>query len=436
MNPTGIVVTVLLCAAPVVAQFGVRIVRVPDQVVLPAPPGANLLLEVEIEGIFRGRQFPVWIATDAISVDRVPLEQTGTAMRFQLNLADARVQALLPAARDQGELIVLATCDSFITHSIPIRWARTAANAPPVYGILRKKDGSTRTTEVSTRAWLDPRTFASFEVQGAGERQSAAVARIGELEVPLVRRAEQGLWVLENTALLQEQADRGHSLEVEVKRGTASSVFRFDLAPSRLALPDGPVTFTLAQRKRALVPGSHDWLTVAIDDITMGQVLLEVTDADGHVVVPQRSVIERDAVELPLAGEHAVLTVDRLVNLLIGDDFAELTVRPASGFVPDRIAQLIHAVAASKDTFVREGEDYPGPMAAQFLVARLGPKQRGITVDAFVDDVASKSLKTGAPYHVRRPDGTTVTMQEWLRAELQRLEASEKNETKAPPAIK
>src|SRR6185295_675466 len=122
MNPTGIVVTVLLCAAPVVAQFGVRIVRVPDQVVLPAPPGANLLLEVEIEGIFRGRQFPVWIATDAISVDRVPLEQTGTAMRFQLNLADARVQALLPAARDQGELIVLATCDSFITHSIPIRW--------------------------------------------------------------------------------------------------------------------------------------------------------------------------------------------------------------------------------------------------------------------------------------------------------------------------
>src|SRR5262249_26358937 len=157
-------------------------------------------------------------------------------------------------------------------------------------------------------------------------------------------------------------------------------VFRLDLVPGKL---DGRWSFRVNQRKYAPVPGSFDWLTPAIDDIARNQMLLEVTAADGTVVVPQRSVIERDAIELPLAGERAVLTIARL-NFLIGEPAAELTVQPAAGFVPDRIAQLIHAVAASKDTFVWGVDDYPGTKAAQRLIARVGAQQRDLGVDAFI----------------------------------------------------
>jgi hypothetical protein len=140
------------------------------------------------------------------------------------------------------------------------------------------------------------------------------------------------------------------------------------------------------------------------------------------VIAPQQ-LYERDFVELTLADGRYVLVVDKLVNLLVGDDRAELRIRPQQGFVPDRIGQLIRATGNSEDTFVREGKDYTGAEAMQLLVAKLH-SHRGpaVTLDEFVDQLASRSSKTGQQYEVRRRDGGTVTMQQWLRAKLREIE--------------
>jgi len=422
MNSTALAVPLswlLLAQAP--AQDGLRIVKVPDAVRLPAAAGSNLLLEVEV----KGTATEIWIATDAQSRDRVALNPAGEG-RWQLNLAEPQIAAMLPAGRDGGELTVFAKVGTTTVRSAAIGWSRAAAADTKVRCLVRSRNGTTAFVDPDTSAWLDPATVERIELQGAGQRQSAAVARIGEVEQPLTRRAEQGLWVLEGGATLRERVQDAEAVEIEAKLGGSSFVFPFAVVPGKLPLRDGRAQFVVQQRRSAQVPGSNGWLVVCIDDITMGGVLLGIETATGTVVVPAQVVHERDAVEFALADERYVLVIEELRNLLIGEDHAELRVERAAGFQPDRIGQLVRAVGASEDTFVREGKDWTGALAMQFLVARLGSiKGPGPTVDEFVDTIASKSSKTGEPYHVRRKDGTTVTMQEWLQAARKELEAKD-----------
>lgn len=407
----------LFPAADLAAQDGVRIVQVPAQVQLPAP-GSNLLLEVETATA----PAAIWLATDSAAQDRVPLVAVGNG-RYQVNLGAPAVADLLPSGRDHGDLFVFARLDSGQVRSAAIAWSRAApASAARLRCLVRTQGGVTRRTAPDTTTWIDPAQLERLEVEGAGARQTTAVARLAELDLPLVRQAATGTWVLEPTASLRERLADSADFEIEVRVGTTTESFRFRCVPTQLDLPAGKEPFVVPQRKRAPVPGSRGWLEVRIDDITMGRVMFELVTAEGTVVVPAQLVHDRDHVAFSLGDVSYVIVVQRLVNILIGEDHAEFVVRPAAGFEPDRIGLLIRAVERSPDTFLREGEEYPGPAAAQFLIARLG-SHRGPapTVDDFCDRLASQSSRSGAPYHVRRVDGTTVPMREWLRAELQRL---------------
>lgn len=407
-------------------QAGVRLARVPELVRLPATAGSNLLLEVEADG----GATDVWLGTDLASRDRVVLTAAGER-RWQLNLADPRVAAMLPAGRDGGELFVFATIGGATKQSAAIVWSRATNQDGKVRCLVRPTAGPTTTVENGNFAWLDAAKLDRIELQGAAGRQSAAVARIDGLELPLQRRSEGDLWVLDGNAALRERLRDATTLEIEARLGAVSAVFHFAVVPQKLELGTGDAKVVVPQRRRAAVPGSNGWLVVHVGDITMGGTLLHVTTADGQSVVAEQWLHERDFVELPLAGERYVLVVDDLVNLLVGDDRAELHVQPAAGFVPDRIGQLVRAVGASEDTFLREGKEYTGAMAQQFLVARLG-SHRGapVTLEEFVHTLASTSSRTGEPYQVRTKDGATVTMEEWLRSALAALLAKERADRK------
>ncbi|HEX6810860.1 MAG TPA: DUF5329 family protein [Planctomycetota bacterium] len=403
------------------AQDNVRIVKVPDSLRLPAATGANLLVEVEVSSA----PDACWLATDAAAQDRLPLQDVGQR-RFQANLADPRLFDLLPAGRDQGSLFVFARFGARTVQSPAIAWARNTRDDGKVRCIVRSRGKPARTALPDERLWLDASTLERLELQGAGARQSAAVLRLADVELPLVRRAEEQLWVLDVDARMRERLVAADVLELELRLGPTSTLFEFQCVPPRLDLQDPVTTFVVPQRKRKFLPGSRDWLQVRIDDITMGHVLMEIVAADGSVVVPEKLVQERDWFELELAGARYVLSLKKLENLLIGDDHAEFQLQDASTFRPDRIGQLLRAIEASTDTFVREGKDYPGPAAAQFLIAKLG-SHRGkvIDVDEFVERFASQSSRTGEPYHVRNKDGAVVTMREWLIAARQRIEAAD-----------
>jgi hypothetical protein len=397
---------------------GVHLVTVPERLRLPAEPGGNLLLQAEVASADA-----VWLAAAATAADTVPLVATGDG-RHQTNLADPRIAVLLPAGVDSGELFVFARARGAVVRSAGIGWSRAPSPAGAVRCFLRSPQG-TRIVEREQRAWLDLGRTTTLEVHGAGARQGAARARWSEIEQPLRRRADHALWQLDVDDALRERCMREPVLELELQLGSEVVLFAFDLVPPTLDVPPDGTPFTVAQRRRGHVPGSRDWLGVRLGDLTMGKVRLELTTAEGTELAPAREVHERDHVEFALGATQYVLVVDRLVNHLLGDDHGEFTVRPAAGFRADRIGLLLRAVAASGDTFVREGKEYDGPMAAQFLLARLG-SHRGTppTVDEFVATFASQSSRTGVAYQVRTAGGATITMREWLQQQLDRIEAA------------
>lgn len=432
MNACAAVLLLLGGAVPALAQSGVRLTRVPERVVLPAAAGENLVLEVEAPAAAE-----VWLARAADAADRVPLVATG-GPTWQLNLADVRVLRLLAAGQDHGELFAFARCDGRTVASPAIGWARAAVTTK-LGCLLVFTDGSRRQLAAEGEPWLDPAALERIEVRGAGAPQARVIAHAEHVVLPLVRMDDT--FVLAMNDALRRDLARAGELGLEVQLGAAAQWLPFRIVPDRLA-PEQP-EFVVQQRHDAVIPGSRGWLEVRLDDITMGQVLLSVVDATGHTVVGPRSVHERDHVVLPFAGGDSVLVIDRLVNLLIGDDYAQLRVVEAAKFRPDPFAIFLQRIGAAEGVrFVREGVEWDSHSAEQFLRARLAAQRDPqLTLAGFVE-LAGRSSRTGEPYHVKRPDGEVVEAAVWFREVAAAVErdaaaaAKGAQGTGAPPAAR
>jgi len=95
---------------------------------------------------------------------------------------------------------------------------------------------------------------------------------------------------------------------------------------SAIVLDDKGTTLTIKQRQNAWLPGGSHKLH--LDDISGGQVLVSVTDSSGNVFIGPTSLREGD--RLKVTGSRSTLEIEltTLRNLLVGDDFAEIHVRP------------------------------------------------------------------------------------------------------------
>lgn len=403
------------------AQTAVRIVAVPERILLPAAEGTNLLLEVECTT----PPDSIWLASEELARDSVPLQASGNG-RYQLNLADARVASLVPSSQKHGELFVFAKAGGQVAKSAAVAWSRRLT-APGLRCQLRKKDGVATAAGYRRPAWIDTQRDERIEIVGDPARDGTMVLCAGSLQAELEPATDLAGWQLPIAKLPPEALEAGaFAIEVRGQGAGREGPFHFRLVPRRLDLPGEGAELRVQQRTSVDVPGARQWLQVRIGDVTGGRVETFLESADDRTVVPRRRMFERDSVEFALADGRYVLTLDRLVNQLIGDDHAEFTVRSAEAFVPDRIGQLLHAVEASRDTFLRDEEEVDGDTTMQVLLAKVsGQSGRKVTVDRFVDELASKSSKTGEPHRVKRVDGTVVTMQQWLRDELRRLEAAE-----------
>jgi hypothetical protein len=426
----NLILRVALLLPSLLAAQAVRIVQVPERLILPAAAGSNLLLEVEVDGAASA----VWLALDAAARERVALTAAG-AQRWQLNLADAKVTALLPR-QHAGAFQVHAAFGERTVSSTTIAWKKQPL-VPAVARLrLHLRDGTTleHALQIPLRYWVfghDGRPWFDFaaatriEVDGLGDHASVNVGVRGPgIDLPLTRAADGEVWTLTMNEREREHFAAAAEIAIVVTRDQATTTFTLRSIPGRLVGAGEPCGFVVPQRRRAELPGSRGWLNVSIDDITLGTTRLRIDDAEARAIVPTTRVFEREFVAFQHAGEDYVLTIDKLVNRLVGEDHAELSLRRAAGFVPDRIGQLVRAVGATADVFVRDGVDEPGPVTQQFLLAKLG-SHRGppLTVDQFVDDFAGVAKRSGPPITVRRDNGTTATMQEWLRAELARLAA-------------
>jgi hypothetical protein len=217
--------------------------------------------------------------------------------------------------------------------------------------------------------------------------------------------------------------------------------------PTGPRLTDLPIEVTVKQRTTTAVPGSDEALSVTIDDITRGQVIVSLAEKDGNVVLAPKSLAERASATFKLGGKAYSMTLSELDNELVGEDSARLvfsdtlpaeessTSDPANqtasadGAVSehDKIDQLIdHIGALQHATFIRNGEEHTPAEAAEHLRRKWKAAGDEITtVDEFIDKIASKSSTTGEPYRIRFDRGESDAS-EWLRVRVSMMEHDEK----------
>lgn len=196
-----------------------------------------------------------------------------------------------------------------------------------------------------------------------------------------------------------------------------------------LDLPAEGATIRVGQRNDAAVPGSAEALRIALGDISGGKVQMTVARRDGSGVLVSRSVGQGDVVPLLVEGHAYTIAVETLANLLVGDDYAELRIRPESppaGAAPSpvvderaRIEGLLATIASSGIVFIRNGSDHSAAEAADHLRSKWSRAgDRIATAEDFIEQLASRSSQSGEAYRVRLPDGTVHDAGPWLREQL------------------
>ncbi|MEM9701972.1 MAG: hypothetical protein AAF907_05970, partial [Planctomycetota bacterium] len=108
-------------------------------------------------------------------------------------------------------------------------------------------------------------------------------------------------------------------------------------------------TFVLAQRARRALPNTNERLFLRIGDVTGGQVRVMLEDIDGAILWPPRSVRSGDSLPVVLGWEVFDLSLVRLNNNLIGQDFASFTLRPRT------VSDQENATATTADAAGRHG---------------------------------------------------------------------------------
>jgi hypothetical protein len=207
-----------------------------------------------------------------------------------------------------------------------------------------------------------------------------------------------------------------------------------------LELPAAGASVQLVQRTSAELPGSNGVYTIAIDDITAGQVGLTIARKDGGAVLVTKSVRPADKVPFTIDAHRYEVVVDAIDNDLVGDDRARFTVRastqadakgdtpqPAAARTePERIEALIAAIAASGIVFIRNGTEHSASEAADHLRTKWSRAGNRIaTAESFIDNLGSTSSQSGDPYRVRLPDGTERDAGPWLHEQLKAIDAKQ-----------
>lgn len=161
-------------------------------------------------------------------------------------------------------------------------------------------------------------------------------------------------------------------------------------------------------------------LSLDLSDITAGQVVVTMRERTGRVVVGPQSMREGDVVAFQHVGGTYRLALNRLVNLLVGDDYAVFRVTPDSRAPVDeraRIERLLQALEKSGARFVRNGKVATAAEAAAHLRQKLAavPSNSVASVEQFIERLATRSSTSGTPYRVLTPDGRDVPAADWLR---------------------
>lgn len=203
---------------------------------------------------------------------------------------------------------------------------------------------------------------------------------------------------------------------------------------SQPAISGLPISLPLKQRSTVEVPGTDGELSLTIDDITHGQVMVTLVRRKEANVLGPISLKLGESAPFRFENSDYSIKVAQLDNQLIGDDEATFSITDATSHTiseDEKIQQLISKVESlTGAVFIRNGSEHTPREAADHLRRKLDSSNGRIrTAEDFIQQIATGSSISGEEYQIRFTDGRSVPSHEYLRDELQRL-----NQPPASPA--
>ncbi|MHC4591063.1 MAG: hypothetical protein ACYS8L_00015 [Planctomycetota bacterium] len=350
-------------------EVSVRLTDAPRQIGLPLAEGDNVILTARVDGDVRS----LWLARSRDARARYLLDCVGEGI-YQVNLADPVLSAMLEAA-GPGQMRVFAESpDGIVAESVPVHYTvrRTAWKwHPPPRVFVHTKQATTEVTESlqtlgpedvallaelrgqgvavmlpswsglslgagdkDVTAWFEPSAVELIEVRfDADAGGTSSRARAGEHEWELAAtESRPATHELAVTTAVRDAWEHAGELTITCSQDDMDDLrVVLRMPPGELDLPEGEARFTINQRRRELLPGSDGYVQVHIGDITAGQTMLTLKTADGRELIKRRSVRQGTSVQFRLGENEYELSLRKLINLLVGDDYAEFVVAPHAG---------------------------------------------------------------------------------------------------------
>lgn len=260
--------------------------------------------------------------------------------------------------------------------------------------------------------WLAPRETS---------QERALLTKVGEGEYQInlyggdVYEVLKGQNAKDCFRVLAEMANGSLAMSISVRYAMQTAAQELD---SSWDFPWDKATTTIYQRTSKKIPGSRGQLRLRLDDITAGQVLVTVCGPGRTRTIDTTSMRPGAAAPLILGGREYVLVLDELFNLLVGRDFAVFSLVSRDVWEKEKISRLLKVIEASDATFIRDGQEMTGTIFAAHLREKLEFKRfkpDDLSIDLFIDEVASRSGTSGNPYQVRQPDGQIIDASTWMR---------------------
>ena len=412
-----------------------KVEGIPERLFLPLEAGENRLLTATVSG---GRIQQAWLAATRDSKLRVLMTRTGE-QAFQINLADPNVAVLAAASSDRRFRIFAELASGDILESTPIAYAvrprpPSSVPVPSCYLHLRSRPDAPRELIGSGSDWYDSTDVAVIEFRFSGRQHR-----------PVRVTAGKHVWTIDSTPPDGAPDNGTHFVRLEVtpdilsawqQEQTLHAQFRYDerqwrnfktlkAIPRRFVFPGAVASLRVPQRATLELPGARGYYFISLQDITAGQVVLEMIEAPGTRHAGPVSLREGESVSLELPEETYTVRIRELVNVLLGEDWAMVDVSRIAAPQLDRIERLFRRLEDSKAVFIRDDREYTGTEAAAHLRQKLtvaGP--RIATADEFIEKIASRSTATGKPYRVKQADGTMTDAGAWFRQQMEDGEES------------
>jgi hypothetical protein len=159
-----------------------------------------------------------------------------------------------------------------------------------------------------------------FEASQVGRFQ---LVRLSETHLFLIDTATGHCWSRTSDGNWHDEGNPTQARERSLAQKGARSAPKLDL-------PVESVEMTVVQREERSIPGSDGSVRVRLGDITEGQVLLSIGTDDDHKLLEWTSVAQGDTVRFSVGKQNYTARIEELRNVLIGDDFAKITITKAT----------------------------------------------------------------------------------------------------------